>query len=1464
MTCADCGYENPSDARFCAGCGRQLAEPPADAAGLSRVPSEIRRAPRQLAGGRYRVKGFLGEGGRKVVYLASDSALGRDVAIATLKTDDLDRAGRHQLEREAQAMARLGDHPNVVAVFDIGDDGGEPYIVSQYMAGGSLDKRLEESVDNRLPLEEALDVAECMAAALEHAHRRGVVHRDLKPSNVWLTEDNVAKLGDFGLAFSAERSRLTRAGAIVGTVSYMAPEQALGKEPDACSDLYSLGALLYELLTGRPPFVGDSAVSVISQHTSAEPVAPSWHNPEVPAEVEQVVLKLLEKDPDDRYADATELREALRAAREAVAAQETAPAEAAEQPDPVGALAAGVFVGREREVERLRSAFEDSLAGRGRLVMLVGEPGIGKTRTSQELLTYARLRDARVLVGRAYEGEGAPAYWPWVQVARAYMEGRTKEELQADMGPGAADIAQVVGEVRGVLPADGAAEPAAAADSEQARFRLFDSVTTFLRNASKREPLVIFLDDLHWADTPSLLLLEFMARELSGARLMILGTYRDVELSRRHPLSKVLGELARESLVERVLLRGLTQPDVARFIEMTASVRPPERLVRTVHEETEGNPFFVQEIVNLLASEGHLESGAATGDVLVTIPQGVREVVGRRLDRLSEHCNWVLSAASVIGREFAQDVLAPVVCDEVQSEFPGKSPDDLTRERLLEVLDEAVAARVIESSGVGRYTFSHALVREALYEELGVTRRTRLHRRVGETLERVFGADSDQRLDQLAHHFLQAQELDKAVDYSIRAARRAVALMAYEDAATLYDRALQALDLRGGATGRERADLLIALGDAQARAGEGQRAKETYFRAADAARAAGASDQLARAALGVANKIEIGLVERDLIELVEEALDACGDEPSGTRAELMAALAVTVYFESQDRADELSAQAVDMARAAGDLHALAAALNARHFAVWQPERLDERLEVATELIEVAGASGAPDLKVEGRGLRLIDLLELGDLRGADAEMEAYGREARELRQPNYLRIAAIRKAMRAVLAGRFAEAEKLFADTPNLERAKRLLEPNTVQAGAVVLFELRRLQGRLSELRGAFESFARDYPAVPAWRAALALVYAETGAEEEARRELRDLARDDIAMLGRDANWLVGMVCLAYTAIRLRDRAVAATAYEQMLPYAERNVVVGGGWSCEGSASLYLGYLAGFLGRYERAEEHFRTALRMNESIGARPFVAETQIALAELLAERDGSAGERRATELADAGLEAARAIGMAGLVERAFALKMRFQGIDTGDVTTSIDAVASAVGRERPDLMTATAADGSVTIMFSDIVDSTVMTERLGDRRWIEVLREHNRIVRDAIAVHDGFEVKSQGDGFMIAFASASRAVECACAIQRAFAAHAEEAPDEAVRVRIGLHTGEAIRERDDFFGRNVILAARIAAQAGAGEVLVSSLLKELTEGDADVRFGEPRELTLKGLSGTYCVHSVEWEGVGAGAAG
>ena len=302
-------------------------------------------------------------------------------------------------------------------------------------------------------------------------------------------------------------------------------------------------------------------------------------------------------------------------------------------------LAGGVFVGRQREMGELKASLEDALSGRGRLVTLVGEPGIGKTRTAQELATYAGMRGAQVLWGRCYEGEGAPPFWPWVQAIRTYVLELDPAQLRSEMGAGAANIAEIVSDVKDRLPE---LTTPSQLEPEQARFRLFDSVTAFLKTAGQHQPLVLILDDLHWADHASLLLLEFIARELSNARVLVVGTYRDVELSRQHRLSQTLGELTRERLFQRVLLRGISRGDVARFIELVSGVVPPQGLVEAVHRQTEGNPLFVTEVVRLLVQEGNFTQDPSTGSGRaverdswsVRIPEGVREVIGRRLDRL--------------------------------------------------------------------------------------------------------------------------------------------------------------------------------------------------------------------------------------------------------------------------------------------------------------------------------------------------------------------------------------------------------------------------------------------------------------------------------------------------------------------------------------------------------------------------------------------------------------------------------------------------------------------------------------------------------------------------------------------------------------------------------------------------------------------------------------------------------------
>ena len=332
-------------------------------------------------------------------------------------------------------------------------------------------------------------------------------------------------------------------------------------------------------------------------------------------------------------------------------------------------LGRGVFVGRQYEMDELKGALEDALSGRGRMVMLVGEPGVGKSRTTQELATYAQLRGAQILWGRCYEERGMPPYWPWIQAIRSYVREIDPARLRSELGAGGADIAEIVSEIGERLPD---IKPPPTLDPDQARFRLFDSVATFLKTASQNQPLVVALDNLHWADKPSLLLLEFLVQELVGTRLLIIGTYRDAELSRQHPLSQILGELTREQLFQRVLLRGLSQEDVRQFIQLAAGISPPDNLVAAVYQQTEGNPLFVTEVVRLLEQEGLLaqDTGLEFQSWNVRIPEGVREVIGRRLDRLSERCNQALTIAFVIGREFSLEQLAPLL-------------DDMTSDQLL-------------------------------------------------------------------------------------------------------------------------------------------------------------------------------------------------------------------------------------------------------------------------------------------------------------------------------------------------------------------------------------------------------------------------------------------------------------------------------------------------------------------------------------------------------------------------------------------------------------------------------------------------------------------------------------------------------------------------------------------------------------------------------------------------------------
>ena len=463
----------------------------------------------------------------------------------------------------------------------------------------------------------------------------------------------------------------------------------------------------------------------------------------------------------------------------------------------------------------LTSALDDALSGHGRMVMLVGEPGIGKTRTAQELASLAETKGSQVLWGRCVEEGGAPPYWPWVQTIRAYIQTAGAEQLTAEMGPGAADIAEIVPEIRVKLP-DLEAPPAL--EPEQSRFRLFDSIATFLKNASQRQPLMLVLDDLHWADRSSLLFLEFLAREIGNSRLLLAGTYRDVEVSRRHPLSQTLGALVREQLFQMVQLDGLTQQEVGELVGGNAGFTLPDEAAEVIHKRTDGNPFFVGEVIRQV-TPGNLTEGQEWANI---VPEGVRDAIGRRLNGLSDQCNEMLTTASIVGREFTLDQVKPHFqdhsADHALSEAEG-SEQAAVLDRLLEVVEEALGAGLIEElpEPVGRYQFTHALIQETLIEEISITRRVRLHARISEALELLYGAEAETHAAELAHHFSQAEAVlgpEKLVRYSILAGERALAAYAWEEALGHFQRALTAKE--GQAMDSETAAVLYGLGRAQA------------------------------------------------------------------------------------------------------------------------------------------------------------------------------------------------------------------------------------------------------------------------------------------------------------------------------------------------------------------------------------------------------------------------------------------------------------------------------------------------------------------------------------------------------------------------------------------------------------------------------------------------------------------------
>jgi DNA-binding winged helix-turn-helix (wHTH) protein/tetratricopeptide (TPR) repeat protein len=917
-----------------------------------------------------------------------------------------------------------------------------------------------------------------------------------------------------------------------------------------------------------------------------------------------------------------------------------ATAPAAATPTTTGAAARSFFVGREPVMATLHGALENALAGRGRIALLVGEPGIGKTRTAEELAAAAATRGALVLFGRCYEAAGAPAYWPWMQVVRGYLAGREPEIALAAMQSGAADLAQLVPETRRWL-SDPPADPAG--DASETRFRLFDSASAFLRRAAQTQPVVIVLDDLHWADPASLLLLQFVARELGAARLLVLGTYRDVRRSAAHPLGRCLSELTRLETCQCLELQGLASTDIARFIEATTGIPPASALVERVAEQTGGNPFFMTEYVRLLSATAARYSAADA--VALAVPTTVREAVARHVQLLSRAGQALLPVAAVFGREFDLPALAHACARDARR--PAQ---------VLDGIDDAVAARLIEPvPGLpARYRFVHALVRETLYDALSSRERTRLHARAGAALAAVHAEHLDPHLSALAHHYAQAAvtgDPRAAIDYAMRAGRRAAASWAYEEAAAQFGRALHLHDraapqrtARGRAT-VPRDVLLLELGENLWKAGDVTRAKETFQQAAAFASTQRSPAQFARAALGFGGGFrgfDLGVIEPLLIDLLEDALRMLPRRPSPLRGRVMARLAVALYHvsDSLERREHLSRDAVDIAERSGDPTTHLAALYSRHWAIWGPDNLSDRLEAARTMIELAERVGDRELALHGRRFHLIDSLERGDLAAVDTDLAVCADLAAALRQPYYLWYVEYLRAMRTLLEGRIAEAERLA------ERARaigRRAESSNVEHlyGGQLLW-IRREQGRLSELEPIMRGLAEQYPTLPSWRCGHAYVLSQIGRLEEARAQLDLVAARRFADLPRNAFWLVAVSRTADTCATLADVPRAQLLSDLLAPYQDRVVEASTGAACLGSVHHPLGRLAATLQHWSEAESHFGAAIDCNQRLGAPHLTAHVQRDFGEMLLARGDVRSIERAQDLLGAAATIYRQLDM------------------------------------------------------------------------------------------------------------------------------------------------------------------------------------------------------------------------------
>ncbi len=896
---------------------------------------------------------------------------------------------------------------------------------------------------------------------------------------------------------------------------------------------------------------------------------------------------------------------------------------------------ATAFIGRSQESEELVAGLAPTLEGHGQVFLICGEPGIGKTRIADEISDIARARGMRVLWGRCWEAGDSPPYWPWIEVLRECIGDRTPDS--------ASDPVAILGIARQAEgpphPTEGVRASIAPEESDLGRFALYEATTRLLKRTAESCPLLIVLDDLHAADAASLQLLRFVAHSLRGSSILLIGTYRDVEVKTAPHLSAILAEISRDA--RTIKLRGLGRKDVGEFVRASGGRSLGAEALEVLYRTTGGNPFFLNETLRLVLAEQNLGNISPESIKKILIPDTVRAAIRRRIELVPRAVQDALRIGAAIGVEFDFALLQRVT--------------ELEAASLHDVVGQGIAAEILSehSTTRGSYRFVHSLTAETIYRDLDLGERSRLHQKIASAMEILYQANPGPHLAEIARHYASAHAPGgsaKTIDYLRRAARQAMDSLAYEEAVRLLQTALLTAESSGMETLELRYDLLMEASEALSSSGLVSQARQAFEEAGRLARRLGDGDKLARAALGRAGTPSENEVDETLVGVLDDALSPGGTQDIRTRAKMLARLGSELQFSRDARVHSLTAEALELAKKSGDALTRIYVFYWGNVATWSVDNLEQRISDLTEAVELAESIGNKPWILKTRYMRFLSLLEKCDVLRADADLARFAELTDELRLPFGWKQMAL--AERALMDGRLEDAERFAFQSLEIGRRMERRFRTIKQAFNSLSLILRGEQGRIAELEPLYRSAVARHPSHVLANCALAFCQAEMNQRREAALTFDYITSNDLESIPHDNTWYAVMVLLSEVCVYLDHAERAEVLYNLMAPYAERNALLAV-HVCYGPIARHLGALAAVNSHFDQAQRHFEAAIESNRRMGARLWLAHSLFDYASMLLRRGNSDDRALALEHLDTAIKDASAGGLKALGEKALALR-------------------------------------------------------------------------------------------------------------------------------------------------------------------------------------------------------------------